>query len=243
MMRLQKFLALSGVASRRRAEELIKEGRVKVNGVLITEMGSTVDEESDRVTLDGKNVKIESTKRYIILNKPKGYITTAKDNFDRKTVMELVSDIKERIYPVGRLDYDTEGLLLMTNDGDFANAIAHPKKSIEKVYLARVKGEFNEEKAEKLRAGVVIDGKKTAPAKVKILKAGENFTDVRIVIHEGRNRQVKKMFTSVGCFVTALKEPPSANLHSAILRRGRTGSLQRRKLRLSKHIKTRDNYV
>lgn len=136
MMRLQKFLALSGVASRRRAEELIKEGRVKVNGVLITEMGSTVDEESDRVTLDGKNVKIESTKRYIILNKPKGYITTAKDNFDRKTVMELVSDIKERIYPVGRLDYDTEGLLLMTNDGDFANAIAHPKKSIEKVYLA-----------------------------------------------------------------------------------------------------------
>ena len=205
MMRLQKFLALSGVASRRRAEELIKEGRVKVNGVLITEMGSTVDEESDRVTLDGKNVKIESTKRYIILNKPKGYITTAKDNFDRKTVMELVSDIKERIYPVGRLDYDTEGLLLMTNDGDFANAIAHPKKSIEKVYLARVKGEFNEEKAEKLRAGVVIDGKKTAPAKVKILKAGENFTDVRIVIHEGRNRQVKKMFASVGCFVTALK--------------------------------------
>lgn len=160
MMRLQKFLALSGVASRRRAEELIKEGRVKVNGVLITEMGSTVDEESDRVTLDGKNVKIESTKRYIILNKPKGYITTAKDNFDRKTVMELVSDIKERIYPVGRLDYDTEGLLLMTNDGDFANAIAHPKKSIEKVYLARVKGEFNEEKAEKLRAGVVIDGKR-----------------------------------------------------------------------------------
>lgn len=205
MMRLQKFLALSGVASRRRAEELIKEGRVKVNGSFITEMGSTVDEESDRVTLDGKNVKIESTKRYIILNKPKGYITTAKDNFDRKTVMELVSDIKERIYPVGRLDYDTEGLLLMTNDGDFANAIAHPKKSIEKVYLARVKGEFNEEKAEKLRAGVVIDGKKTAPAKVKILKAGENFTDVRIVIHEGRNRQVKKMFTSVGCFVTALK--------------------------------------
>lgn len=204
-MRLQKFLALSGVASRRGAEELIKEGRVGVNGKIITEMGTSVDEEKDRVTLNGKNVKIETKKRYIILNKPKGYITTAKDNFDRKTVMELVSDIPERIYPVGRLDYDTEGLLLMTNDGDFANAIAHPKKSIEKVYLVRIKGEFNEEKAEKLRSGVVIDKRKTAPAKVKILSSGENFTDVRIVIHEGRNRQVKKMFASVGCFVTALK--------------------------------------
>ena len=205
MMRLQKFLALSGVASRRGAEELIKEGRVGVNGIIITEMGTSVDEEKDRVTLNGKNVKIETKKRYIILNKPKGYITTAKDNFDRKTVMELVSDIPERIYPVGRLDYDTEGLLLMTNDGDFANAVAHPKKSIEKVYLARIKGEFDEEKAEKLRSGVVIDKRKTAPAKVKILSSGENFTDVRIVIHEGRNRQVKKMFASVGCFVTALK--------------------------------------
>lgn len=205
MMRLQKFLALSGVSSRRKAEELIKEGRIRVNGELITEMGSTVNEETDRVTLDGKNVKIENTKRYIILNKPKGYVTTVKDNFDRKTVMELVDDVKERIYPVGRLDYDTEGLLLLTNDGDFANAVAHPKKSIEKVYLAHVKGEFGEEKAEKLRGGVVIDGRKTAPAKVKILKNGENFTDVRIVIHEGRNRQVKKMFASVGCFVTALK--------------------------------------
>lgn len=204
-MRLQKFLALSGVASRRGAEELIKEGRVGVNGKIITEMGTSVDEEKDRVTLNGKNVKIETKKRYIILNKPKGYITTAKDNFDRKTVMELVSDIPERIYPVGRLDYDTEGLLLMTNDGDFANAVAHPKKSIEKVYLARIKGEFDEEKAEKLRSGVVIDKRKTAPAKVKILSSGENFTDVRIVIHEGRNRQVKKMFASVGCFVTALK--------------------------------------
>lgn len=204
-MRLQKFLALSGVASRRGAEELIKEGRVGVNGKIITEMGTSVDEENDRVTLNGKNVNIETKKRYIILNKPKGYITTAKDNFDRKTVMELVSDIPERIYPVGRLDYDTEGLLLMTNDGDFANAVAHPKKSIEKVYLARIKGEFNEEKAEKLRSGVVIDKRKTAPAKVKILRSGDNFTDVRIVIHEGRNRQVKKMFASVGCFVTALK--------------------------------------
>ena len=205
MMRLQKFLALSGVASRRKAEELIKEGRVRVNGTLVTEMGTSVDGENDRVTLDGKNVNIETRKRYIILNKPKGYITTAKDNFDRKTVMELVSDIPERIYSVGRLDYDTEGLLLMTNDGDFANAVAHPKKSIEKVYIARIKGEFGDEKAEKLRTGVVIDGRKTAPAKVKILKSGDNFTDVRIVIHEGRNRQVKKMFASVGCFVTALK--------------------------------------
>lgn len=205
MMRLQKLLALCGKASRRKAEEMIKSGRVCVNGSVVTEMGVTVDENNDTVTLDGVAVKMEREKRYIILNKPKGYITTVTDNFDRKTVMELVEDIPERIYPVGRLDYDTEGLLIMTNDGDFANCITHPRNKIEKVYIARVKGGFDEEKAEKLRNGVKIDGSLTAPAKVKILKVNENSVNVRVVIHEGRNRQVKKMFEAVGCFVTALK--------------------------------------
>ncbi len=204
-MRLQKLLAMGGEASRRRAEELIKEGKVCVNGKTVTEMGVSVDEEKDVVTLNGKIVRLEEKKRYIILNKPKGYITSVSDNFDRATVMELVSDIPERIYPVGRLDYDTEGLLLMTNDGDFANAVAHPKKSIDKVYLARIKGEFGEEKAEKLRNGVVIDGRKTAPAAVKILSEEDKKALVRIVIHEGRNRQVKKMFEAVDCRVNSLK--------------------------------------
>lgn len=205
MMRLQKFLAICGEASRRKAEEMIKGGRVKVNGILVTEMGTVVDEDADIILLDGRKISAENKKRYIILNKPKGYITTASDNFGRPTVMELVSDIPERIYPVGRLDYDTEGLLIMTNDGDFANSIAHPKNAIEKVYVARIKGEFDESKAEKLKEGVVIEGRKTAPAKIKILNDGETYKDVRIVIHEGRNRQVKKMFASVGCFVTSLK--------------------------------------
>lgn len=205
MMRLQKFLAICGEASRRKAEEMIKDGRVKVNGITVTKMGTVVDEESDLILLDGRKISAENKKRYIILNKPKGYITTASDNFGRPTVMELVSDIPERIYPVGRLDYDTEGLLIMTNDGDFANSIAHPKNIIEKVYVARIKGEFDESKAEKLKKGVVIDGRKTAPAKIKILNDGEAYKDVRIVIHEGRNRQVKKMFAAVGCFVTSLK--------------------------------------
>lgn len=205
MMRLQKFLAICGEASRRKAEEMIKEGRVKVNGTTVTEMGTVIDENADTIFLDGRKIFAENKKRYIILNKPKGYITTASDNFARPTVMELVSDIPERIYPVGRLDYDTEGLLIMTNDGDFANSIAHPKNIIEKVYIARVKGEFDEAKAEKLRNGVVIEGRKTAPAKVKILSEGDTYKDVRLVIHEGRNRQVKKMFASVGCFVTSLR--------------------------------------
>lgn len=205
MMRLQKFLALCGEASRRHAEEMIKEGRVCVNGETVTEMGTVIDEDKDVVTLDNRRVEKEKSKRYIILNKPKGYITTVSDNFDRPTVMELVSDIPERIYPVGRLDYDTEGLLLMTNDGDFANAVAHPKKNLEKVYLARVKGEFSEDKADKLRAGVNIDGRKTAPAIVKILKSDEKSHLVRVVIHEGRNRQVKRMFETVGCRVASLK--------------------------------------
>lgn len=205
MMRLQKFLAICGEASRRKAEEMIKDGRVKVNGITVTKMGTVVDEDADLILLDGRKISAENKKRYIILNKPKGYITTASDNFGRPTVMEIVSDIPERIYPVGRLDYDTEGLLIMTNDGDFANSIAHPKNIIEKVYVARIKGEFDESKAEKLKKGVVIDGRKTAPAKIKILNNGETYMDVRIVIHEGRNRQVKKMFAAVGCFVTSLK--------------------------------------
>lgn len=205
MMRLQKLLATAGAASRRKSEEFIKEGRVKVNGKKVTEMGVIVDELNDIVTLDGVRIKAEETKRYIILNKPKGYITTVSDNFERKTVMELVSDIQERIYPVGRLDYDTEGLLLMTNDGDFANGITHPKNNTEKVYVAKIKGAFTEKEADRLRSGVDIEGRMTAPAKVKILSVRENGADVRIVIHEGRNRQVKKMFEAVGCFVTGLK--------------------------------------
>ncbi len=205
MIRLQKFLALCGVASRRKAEDIIASGRVTVNGQVIREMGVSVDEDNDEILLDGKKLKAESESRYIILNKPKGYVTTLKDQFDRADITMLIKDIKERVFPVGRLDYDTEGLLILTNDGDFANAIAHPKNEIDKVYIAKIKGDFTEDKAEKLRNGVLIDGKMTSPAGITLLKKEGGISEVKVKIHEGRNRQVKKMFSAVSCYVVALK--------------------------------------
>ncbi len=205
MVRLQKYLALCGVASRRKAEDLIKTGRVKVNGKTITTMGVLVDEKEDIIFLDEKKLELETKKRYVILNKPKGYVTTSEDQFDRATVMDLVSEIEERIYPVGRLDYDTEGLLLLTNDGDFAYKIAHPKGEINKVYIAKIAGVFNQEKAEKLKKGVIVDGKITSESKVELISEDKKYKVVKITIHEGRNRQVKKMFEAVGCKVLELK--------------------------------------
>ncbi|MDP4133535.1 MAG: pseudouridine synthase [Bacillota bacterium] len=205
MMRLQKFMATCGTSSRRKAEDIIKAGRVTVNGDIIKDMGIIVNEEADIVLVDGTKISIEQKKRYIILNKPRGYITSAEDQFGRSTVMDLVEDIPERIYPIGRLDYDTEGLLLLTNDGDFACSIAHPKNNINKVYIAKVIGDINEKNVEKLKKGVIIDGRKTASAKVSVLNIDGKTSEIKIVIHEGRNRQVRKMFEAVGCRVTDLK--------------------------------------
>ena len=220
MMRLQKFLAVCGVASRRKAEEIIASGRVSVNGNIIREMGVSVDEEHDKVTLDGKTVKPEEKKRYIILNKPKGYITSMSDQFDRPDINALISEVKERVFPIGRLDYDTEGLLILTNDGEFANAVAHPKKSIDKVYIAKIKGTFSEEIADKLRSGVMIDGKVTSPAKVEIFNNSGNVSEVRVAIHEGRNRQVRKMFESVSCRVIDLRRTAVGGFMLGNLQRG-----------------------
>lgn len=205
MMRLQKFLSLCGVASRRKAEEIIKSGRVAVNGNVVTEMGVVVEEGRDSITLDGSKVAPENKKIYIILNKPKGYITSVADQFDRPTVIDLIEGVQERIYPVGRLDYDTEGLLLITNDGDFANSITHPGSEIDKIYVAKISGSFDDKKLKKLQNGVLIDGRRTAPAKVKVLNANGGITEVKVTIHEGRNRQVKRMFEAVDCKVCYLK--------------------------------------
>ena len=164
MIRLQKYLADCSVASRRASEEIIKSGRVKVNGEVVKEMGVKVDEENDIILLDGKPLKRENKLVYIMLNKPRGFITSVKDDKDRDTVMDLVTDIPVRIYPVGRLDYDTEGLLLMTNDGDLTQKITHPKNNVEKTYVAEVSGNITMEVLEKLRRGVYIDGIKTSPA-------------------------------------------------------------------------------
>ena len=202
-MRLQKYIALCGVASRRAAERLIESGRVTVNGGLVDYMGCEVDENADEVTVDGKVIKPESRLYYIALNKPKNYVTTVSDNLGRPTVMELVRDIDARIYPVGRLDFDTSGLLIMTNDGAFANAVTHPSHAVDKVYIARISRPLEKSDEIRLRGGVEIDGRLTAPAKVEQLHG--RIPEVKITIHEGRNRQVRKMLEAVGSEVLALK--------------------------------------
>ncbi len=202
-MRLQKYLALCSVASRRGAEQMILDGRVSVNGNVVTELGSKVSD-GDRVSVDGREIGQADKKIYIMLNKPDGYICSAKDERGRKTVMELVSDIPERIYPVGRLDYNTTGLLIMTNDGEMAYRLTHPKYEKQKIYSALVSGIMLHGAADKLKRGVYIDGKKTSPAEVEILEHRRNSTVVRIGIHEGMNRQVRKMCEAVGHTVLSL---------------------------------------
>lgn len=207
-MRINKYLANSGVASRRKSEDLIIEGRVKINGKIIDDLSTKVDIENDVIEVDDKIIKLDNEEKiYILLNKPAGYITTAKEQFGRSSVMELVKDIKARIYPVGRLDYETSGLLLMTNDGDLTYAITHPKHEFQKVYIASVKGILTDEEIFKFKNGLKIENYTTASAKLKILKEDENknYTVCKIGIHEGHNRQVRKMFDAINHPVMNLK--------------------------------------
>jgi len=203
-MRLQKFLAHAGIASRRKAEELITQGRVFVNGVRIKDLGVKVSS-SDVIEVDGKIVKPEERKVYIMLNKPVGYVSTVKDQFARKTVLDLVKDVKERIYPVGRLDYGTSGLILLTNDGDFSYTLTHPSCEIDKVYTAVVKGTVSKDKIEAFKKGIKIDDYITSPAKLRIINIAGNTSTVEITIHEGKNRQVRKMCEAIGHPVLKLK--------------------------------------
>ena len=203
-MRLQKYLAQCGVASRRKAEELIAQGRVKVNGIVVTDMGVKVAP-GMQVLVDGKEVVQEENKVYVLINKPAGYVTTSKDQFSRKTVLDLVSDIKERIYPVGRLDYDTSGLLILTNDGDFSYRLTHPSHEIHKTYLAEIEGLPSLQEIELFQKGLHIEDYKTAPARLRIVKSHRERPVVEITIHEGRNRQVKKMCAAIGHPVISLK--------------------------------------
>lgn len=203
--RLQKYLAECGVASRRKCEELILQGKVKVNNQIVTELGVKVNLEKDIVKFEDKEIKPTSKMVYILLNKPIGYVTTADDQFGRDTVLDLVK-VKERIVPVGRLDMYTSGALILTNDGDFVYKVTHPKHEIEKTYTVTVKGIIKNEEVEQLKKGVKIDDYITKPAKVKILKTDteKNISRLEIVIHEGKNRQVRKMCESVGRKVLAL---------------------------------------
>jgi len=204
MMRLQKYLALSGVASRRTAEKMIADGRVTVDGDVITEMGVQVEIGQD-IRVDGKLVTPEPEKKYIMYHKPAGEVTTASDPEGRPTVLDKFRDYPVRLYPVGRLDYDSEGLLLLTNDGDLTERMLHPSMEVEKTYLARVSNELTIEEARRLERGVMVDGRRTARAKVKILGCKGLYTDILVTIHEGRNRQVRKMVEQVGHQVVMLR--------------------------------------
>ncbi len=205
MERLQKYLAHAGVASRRSSEQLILAGKVTVNGQVVTELGSKVDPEHDQITVNGVLVSTEQQKVYYLLNKPSGYVTTLKDPEGRKTVRELLSDVQQRVYPVGRLDFDTEGLLLLTNDGELTHALTHPSHQVEKTYQAKVRGVPSEDKLARLRQGVRLEDGMTAPAKVQLLKQEGSQAWLEITIHEGRNRQVRRMCESIGYPVVFLK--------------------------------------
>jgi len=218
-IRLQKYMAQCGIASRRHSEELILAGRVKVNGETVTQMGFQVSEQ-DRVEVDGKLIKKEEKLIYIMLNKPSGYVSTVSDPEGRKTVLDLIDGVNERIYPVGRLDYDTTGLLILTNDGNFAFENTHPGHEVKKTYIAEVSGIPSDKAVEALRKGIMLDGKKTAPARVEIVDVKSESSVLKIVIHEGRNRQVRRMCETVGHPVLKLKRTAIGKLTLGDLKPG-----------------------
>ena len=223
MMRLQKYMAECGIASRRKSEEFIADGYVKVNGEVVTEPGIKIDPDVDKIEFRNIGIELKPEKKvYILLNKPVGYVTSVKDEKGRSTVMDLLKDVKERIVPVGRLDMYTSGLLLFSNDGDFINKITHPSHETSKTYVIKTRGVPSEKDLEKLRNGVKIDDYVTSPAKVELLLE-DNTNDVarlKIEIHEGKNRQVRKMIEAIGLSTIALQRESVGNLTLEGLNRG-----------------------
>ena len=221
MERLNKFLASCGVASRRGADKLIEEGKVKVNGKVVTELGVSVNPANDNVTVDGIKVKPVADYSYIMLYKPKGCITTVSDDKGRKTVFDYLTDVNiPHLVPVGRLDYDTEGLLILTNDGDLTYSLTHPSHEVEKTYLVKVEGEMPEHKLAQLRKGVIVDGEKTNRSRVKLIEYKDGISSLRVTITEGRNRQIRKMFEAVEREVVFLKRIAVGELRLGGLARG-----------------------
>lgn len=218
--RLQKVMAEFGVASRRKCEELILQGKVKVNLKIVNELGAKVDKQKDVIEVEGKVLSSQAKKVYIMLNKPVGYITSAKDQFNRPTVLDLTATVKERVFPVGRLDYDTEGLLILTNDGDLTYRITHPSHNIDKTYRALVVGRVEQKDIKKFDEGLIIDDYKTSSAKLEILDFKNGTSLVNITIHEGRNRQVRKMCDAINHKVIKLKRISIGNLKLGDLKTG-----------------------
>lgn len=228
-MRINKFLALSGVASRRAADKMILDGLVKVNGK-ICEPGQDVDLANDTVTANGKVVNVVKKYEYYIMNKPKGYVCTVKDDKGRKTVMDLLPPKIKRLFPVGRLDYDSEGLLIITNDGDLTYKLTHPKNEVPKTYLVKTEKPVSDEDLSKLRSGVIIDGVKTKKCNVRLIETTKTGSKLHITITEGRNRQVRKMFEAVNNCVDFLKRIKIGDLTLTGLDRGEVRALNAREI-------------
>ena len=203
--RLQKIIARAGITSRRKAEELILQGRVTVNGRVVKELGSKADAERDHLKVDGKLIHPKQPQAYLMLNKPRGFVTTLSDPERRPTVLDLLKGVKHRVFPVGRLDYETEGLLLLTNDGDLAHALMHPSYEVSKTYLAKVKGVLTDEQIKKLERGVPVADRKTAPCTIRKIQKTQENSWVEVTLHEGKKRQVRRMLESTGHPVLKLK--------------------------------------
>ena len=229
-IRLQKHLSQSGIASRRKAEELIMDGKVRVNGRIAT-IGTKVDPKRDKVTVSGKNVIAQTQKVYIMLHKPRGFVTTMKDELDRKCVNDLVKDVGVKLFPVGRLDKDSEGLLIMTNDGEFANKLTHPSAHVNKTYRVTVKGEVSDEKLIKLQDGILLDGRKTLPCEVFVAERKPDRTVLIFIIQEGRNRQIRRMCDEVGLQVIRLKRTEIAGVKLGMLPQGSWRNLNEKEMR------------
>ena len=235
-MRLQKYMALSGVASRRASEELITQGLVQVNNIVVTELGTKIDPKTDRVKVNDKSIRLETKKVYVLLNKPIGYVSTMNDEKDRRIVTDLIEGIDERIYPVGRLDADTTGLLLLTNDGDLAFKITHPKNEVLKRYIAIVEGVPNRVELERFRKGLILDGKPTAEAFIKIAKRYDTESILEISLHEGRNRQVKKMCEMINHPVKKLRRIAIGNIEIGGLEIGNWRHLEEEEVKYLKGL-------
>ncbi len=212
MIRINKYLSAAGVSSRREADRLIEQGRVKVNGKIVQTLGSKIDENKDRIEVDGKTVEGTQGKVYMLLNKPPEFLVTLKDPFQRPTIMDFLPKLKTRIFPVGRLDFDSEGLLLMTNDGELANRLIHPRYEIKKNYLVKIQGHPEKVQISRLERGIHIDGKKTAPAKIFPISSSPKRSLFKVELHEGRKREIRRMFEAIGYHVLLLRRIKFAGL-------------------------------
>lgn len=235
-MRINKYLAQSGLASRRKAEELVTSGRVKVNGKVIHDLATDI-KPSDLVFVDGKNVRASTNFVYYKLNKPKGYLTTVSDDKDRKTVMSLMRGVHARVFPVGRLDYDTEGLLLMTNDGDLANILTKPNSEIKKTYLVNISAPISKDEIKTLSNGIDIGEYITKPCSVELIDMTADYARLKVTITEGKNRQIRKMFSAVGKEVTFLKRVQIGEIRLGGLSRGEYAPLNAKELKYIRSLK------